>query len=471
MTRAAGILAAALCAALAFSPAAHAEPKETLSVALSGKYPPFSFPDETGALVGFDVDVSREVARRLGREARIVQTEWDGILAGLLAGKYDAIIGSMAITPERAERVRFSRPYYVSGAQLFIRRENPHEVYSIDECARKRLRVGVVLGETYQHFLETRYPDLQVVTYKSSPDIFNDLDRNRLAGFVSDKLVGTYQIRAAGRGFVPVGNLLYREEIAIPVRKDDAELLEQINAALLAMRRDGTLDGIRETWFGEKAQHRTARMQTAVVAKKLLVGFAVTLAVAAAALLAGFVLAIPAGLVLNRRRGAAYLAVRAVVDFVRGTPVLIQLFFVYFGLGLAPLTAAVLTLSVNSMSYMAEVVRSGLMSVDRGQKLAGRALGLSRFQVFRLIVWPQAFRIAMPPLMNSVVALTKDTALISVISVGEVIREAQSIISVTFEPIRYYFLVAVMFFVVTFPLMKLAGRLEARIRQKGFAHD
>jgi ABC-type amino acid transport system permease subunit len=167
---------------------------------------------------------------------------------------------------------------------------------------------------------------------------------------------------------------------------------------------------------------------------------------------------------------------RAFNDFIRGTPVLIQLFFVYFGSGqiglnLSPITAAVVTLTINASAYMAEVVRSGLMSVDPGQSLAARALGLTRVQTFTSVVWPQAFRIAMPPLMNSVVALLKDTALISVISVGEVVREAQAIISVTFNPMKYYLIVAVMFFIVAFPLMKLADRLERTIRRRGFAHD
>jgi His/Glu/Gln/Arg/opine family amino acid ABC transporter permease subunit len=195
---------------------------------------------------------------------------------------------------------------------------------------------------------------------------------------------------------------------------------------------------------------------------------------------------VPCGVILNRGHGVVYFVFRSGVDFIRGTPVLIQLLFVYYGtphIGsflfesshyralfmLAPLTAAVITLAINSASYMAEVVRSGLMSVDRGQTLAGRALGLTPFQVFRLIVWPQAFRIAIPPLVNSVVALTKDTALIMVISVREVVSAAQSIISVTFDPITYYFLVGVLFFMVTFPLMKLAGKLERHMKRKGFS--
>jgi len=131
---------------------------------------------------------------------------------------------------------------------------------------------------------------------------------------------------------------------------------------------------------------------------------------------------------------------------------------------------AVFTLTVNTSAYMAEVVRSGLMAVGPGQRKAGIALGLTPFQVFRFVVWPQAFRIALPPLMNTVVALIKDTALIAMISVGEVIREAQSIISVTYDPMKYYFIVAAMFFLVTFPLMKLAGKIEKNIRARGFTN-
>lgn len=215
---------------------------------------------------------------------------------------------------------------------------------------------------------------------------------------------------------------------------------------------------------------------TSTVVRKLAGGFGITLLVASASLTIGFFLAVPVGVVLNRNRGVAYYVARSVVDFIRGTPVLVQLYFVYFGspaigLYIGPMTSAIATLSINSMSYMSEVVRSGLMSVDRGQMLAGRALGLSRWVVFRRIVWPQAFRIAIPPLMNSVVALIKDTALISIIAVAEVVHQAQSLVSITYEPMKYYFIVAVMFFVVTFPLMKLAGRLEERIRRKGYAHD
>ena len=217
-------------------------------------------------------------------------------------------------------------------------------------------------------------------------------------------------------------------------------------------------------------------MSAAVVARKLARGFAVTLFVAAFSLVAGFALAIPWGVALNNNTLFIHGLLRGFNDFVRGTPLLIQLFFVYFGapqvgITLTPIQSACLTLMFNSAAYMAEAIRSGLLAVDPGQELAGRALGLSKFHVFRHIVWPQAFRVAIPSLMNIVVAFIKDTALISIISVAEVVREAQSIISVTYNPIKYYFIVAVMFFAFTFPLMKAAIRIEHRIKQRGFVHD
>lgn len=450
------------------------EEQGVLTVALTGKYPPFSFFSAEGDLVGFDVDVSREIAQRLDMEPEIITTEWDGILAGLLAGRYDAIIGSMAITPERAQKVNFSRAYYVSGAQLFIHEEDSDEIKSIEDMKGKT--VGVVLGTTFERFLDQNFPSIKIQTYKSDVDIFQEMKNRRLDGFVSDRLVGLYQIKRAGTPFVPAGHLLYEEKMGIPVEKDRAKLLNDINFALIDMEEDGTLEELNEKWFGkgQVAQEISGTaMQTDTIVSKLGKGFGITLLVAALSLFFGFAMALPTGVILNRNKGLLYSVLRLVVDFLRGTPVLIQLFFVYFsapqiGIRLSPLQSAIITLSVNAAAYMSEVIRSGLMAVPQGQKRAARALGLSKFQIFRYVVWPQAFRVAIPPLMNSAVALMKDTALISVIAVPEVIREAQSIISVTYDPMKYYFIVAVMFFIFTFPMMKLADRLEKKIKQKGF---
>jgi His/Glu/Gln/Arg/opine family amino acid ABC transporter permease subunit len=462
----------ALCFLLCIT--AKSAEKKKLRTALTGKFPPFSYYDSKGELAGFDVDISRAIAHYLKRKPEIITTEWDGILAGLLTRKYDAIISSMAITPERQKKVNFSTPYYHSGAQLFIHRDNPDKIYSLAEC--KDLKIAVVLGETYQHFLEKNYPEVEAVTFKSTVEIFEMLEQKRISGFVTDRLVGAWQIKKSSRPFVPIGEMLYSEKIGIPVCKDRTKLLKEINQALLKIKADGTLKRIHNKYFGidNSTGEDTDKMAVVTIAKKLVKGFAITLLVAFSSILLGFALAIPAGLLLVNPKGAWLIPgmlVRGFVDLIRGTPVLIQLLFVWLGLGLNPFPAAIITLGICAMAYMAEAVRSGLISVDPGQNDAARALGLSKFDSFRFVIWPQAFRIALPTLMNSIVALIKDTALISVISIPELIREAQSVISVTFEPQKYYLIAALMFFVVTFPLMKIAGNLEKRIKEKGFQND
>jgi len=453
-----------------------ASEKATFTVALTGKFPPFSFYSGKGDLAGFDVDVAKEIAGHLDRELILVTTEWDGIIAGLLLKKYDAVIGAMAITPERAKKVNFSRPYTYSGAQLFIHRQKDSKIKQVNDL--KGAKVGVGLGETYEQFLREKHPEIELVTYKAMTDIFQDVLNGRLDGFVTDRLVGLYQIGQGGMPFVAAGPLLYEERLGIPVTPDNNELLDGINGALRQMEESGKLKVLRDKWFAPPSQKEAnvvAPMEGPVIMKKLLRGFGVTLLVGLSSCFLGFMAAIPFGIILQRKINHLTAILRFGNDFIRATPLLIQLFFVYFGapqigIVLSPLQAAVITLSVNASAYMAEVIRAGLMAVDYGQSLAGIALGLTKFHVFRFVVWPQAFRIALPPLMNAVVALIKDTSLIAVISVAEVIREAQSIISVTYNPIKYYFIVGLLFFIISFPLMKLSGRMEKSIKAKGFSH-
>ena len=187
---AAALVAAGAVLVAGCRPAAESTSEEApLRIAMSGLYPPFNFFDEQNRLVGFDVEISREIARRLGREPELVTTAWDGILAGLIAGKYDLIIGSMAITPERKETVAFSDPYYVSGAQLVVPSGSPIRG---PEDLKGRV-VGVTLGETYEEHVR-RIPGVKrVATYKGGvPNLLMELENERIDALVSDRLVGLY---------------------------------------------------------------------------------------------------------------------------------------------------------------------------------------------------------------------------------------------------------------------------------------
>lgn len=477
-------LAAAFVVILPSTAAAAAQ--EPLRVALTGTFPPMSFVAPDGRLDGFDVGVAMALGHELDREVEFVTTEWDGILAGLLARRYDAIVGSMAITPERSRAVTFTTPYYISGPQVFVPRSNPLGVTGLEDLEGRR--VGVGLGETYEHYLRRNHPEIVAVPYKRTVDIFQDMGNGRLDAFLTDRLVGRYQIAEANLDFVAVGDLIYREEIAVAVHPDDAVLAADIDRALARLRQRGELAALEARWFGpgdEGADPRVSRdlasrpgsessLPPGLIATRLARGFGVTLLVAAGGIGIGLLLAIPLGVVLHQAPEPLRGGIRAANDFIRATPLLIQLFFVYFGapqvgIGLSALQAAVFTLAIHGAAFMGETIRAGLLAVPRGQRMAARALGLRRVDVFRFVVWPQAFRVALPPLVGSVVALIKDTALVSVISVSEVVREAQSIISVTYDPMLYYAITAGLFFAVTFPFMKLATRLEARIAARGYA--
>lgn len=153
---------------------AMADEPDTMRFAMSGRYPPFSFVGDTGEVIGFDVDVAEAIARELGKDVDIVTTEWDGILTGLLGGRYHAIIGSMSITPARARQVTFSEPYYHSGAQLFIHADRQDEIKGIKDCDGKR--IAAVVGETYEHFLRENDPSGKICTQDDTYVIFRELN-------------------------------------------------------------------------------------------------------------------------------------------------------------------------------------------------------------------------------------------------------------------------------------------------------
>ncbi|WP_269501962.1 ABC transporter substrate-binding protein [Burkholderia sp. IMCC1007] len=219
----------------------------SLTFAMSGKYPPFNFVDESGQLKGFDVDIGDRISAKLGAKPVPVTTAWDGIVGGLLAGKFDAIIGSMAITEERAKAVDFTQSYYRSGAQLFVPKSSG--VQSVDQLKGKV--VGVVLGETYEAWLRKNQPDVQLKTYKGLPDVLIDLQNRRIDGFVTDRIAGILTIRDKNISAKSVGPLLYPEKVGIAVRKDSPKLRDAINAALDTLYKDGEYDAISKKWLGE----------------------------------------------------------------------------------------------------------------------------------------------------------------------------------------------------------------------------
>ncbi|QTA38271.1 amino acid ABC transporter permease [Thermosipho ferrireducens] len=158
----------------------------------------------------------------------------------------------------------------------------------------------------------------------------------------------------------------------------------------------------------------------------------------------------------------------AYVEFLRGTPLLVQISIVYFGLPqlgiqLDAYPAAITALGLNSGAYIAEIVRAGIQSISRGQYEAARSLGLTHWQTMRYIILPQAFKNILPALGNEFITLTKDSSLASVIGVTELMRRGQFVITRTFQTFSIYFGVALIYFILTFIISRITRYVEKRM--------
>ncbi|ABR49783.1 extracellular solute-binding protein, family 3 [Alkaliphilus metalliredigens QYMF] len=218
----------------------------SLTFAMTGAYPPFNFIDTDGQLIGFDIDIANAIAEKMGVEAEPMTVLWDGIISGLTSGRFDMIIGSMAITDERLERVNFSTPYYYDGAQFFGSEElEENDLSQIEDAA-----VGVVTGTTFQDFLVDMENVTDILQFESDVDNMRAVQQGRSDGLITGLLVGLHGIESFDMPLKPVGEPLYIEEIGIAIRKDDTDLLDAVNDALQEIIQDGTYAEISNTWFG-----------------------------------------------------------------------------------------------------------------------------------------------------------------------------------------------------------------------------
>lgn len=218
--------------------------KGKLTFAMSGLLKPLNYKDNN-VLVGFDVDIGKEIAKRIGLEPNPVTNPWETILQGLKGHKYDVIIGSMTATEERLKQVDFSVPYYISGAQIFVAEKN-NTILSKEDA--KGTKIGVVQASTHKEVAESLTDDVK--SYPSEIFALQDLEPGRLDAVITDKIVGVSAIKEQGLKIKPIDDVLNQEEIAVAINKDHQVLLDKINKAITDMIEDGTYEEISKKWFG-----------------------------------------------------------------------------------------------------------------------------------------------------------------------------------------------------------------------------
>ncbi len=202
----------------------------------------------------------------------------------------------------------------------------------------------------------------------------------------------------------------------------------------------------------------------------LLAGARLTVELATIAVAIGLVIGSFVGIARVGHVRIVRLLAGAYVDFIRGTPLLVQLFLVYFGLPsligrpVPPFVAAIAAMGINSGAYVAEIVRAGIQAIDRGQTEAARSLGLTAAQTMRYVIFPQAIRRIIPPLGNEFIALLKDSSLVSVIALEELLRKGQVVITRTFRPFEVYTVIAILYLIMTLAISKLVSWSERKLK-------
>jgi len=435
---------------------------------------PYAYEDANGKLVGFEVDIADALARRLGVRARFVQVAWSSLVPALERGDYDIAMNGLELTPDRHERLLLSRPYYLYAETLAVRRGSPLRFFDL-----RGKRVGT-LNQTYAFDL-LRGLGVEPILYEGTQEPYQDLVAGRIDAVLMDNIIADrYGCPMPGVECI-VGDGAIGAYV-IGMRKGDRDLYDAVDAALGDMQKEGELRAIltkHRLWDARQEGARPALGMPAPAPKRrafdvtqawlFLQGAGVTLVLSvlsfALAMILGGVLAVARVYGPAPVRGAA----AAYVEIFRGTPVLLQLYVLYFALApilrLDAFTAAVLGLGFNYAAYEAEIYRGALLALPRGQTEAASALGLSTAQTLRHVLVPQAFRLALPPMTNDFVALLKDSSVVSVITVVELTKR-MTIAGVDLNDwIVPGVACAALYFGMSFPLSRLAQSLERRLKR------
>lgn len=496
------------CPAKAQDSLAEVHKRGELVIATDATYPPFEYKDKN-QLRGFDVELGGEIAKELGVRVRWLPLEWTGVLAALETGKCDLVISGVTITAERKQKgYAFSRPYFLSG-QAIARRKGDTRIQSLNDLKDKM--VSVQTETTGQYALQKiGMTKDHIVRFDQLQDGLLDLRNGKSDATVADEPALRDNIRKGYPELELTGPPFIKENVGVVARKGSLELVAAVNQALDRIMVDGRYAADYERWIGDPvttgliaeldavkdqgtptpalnrsikangkgraAEEQGGRIRVAFnfgVLKSTLPylwkGAQLTLWLTLLALVIG----IPSGLIVALLRVSHLPLLRQVamvyVEIVRGTPLLMQIYVIYFvlpalGMSLPPLAAGVAALSLNSAAYIAEIFRAGIESIEVGQMEAARSLGMTYAAAMRWVILPQTLRRVLPPLTNEGASLLKESSLVSVVALSELMRVGKEIATNSGNPTTIYLTVAAIYLAMTLPLTYLVRRLEAKWR-------
>ncbi|HCW8627948.1 TPA: ABC transporter permease subunit [Staphylococcus aureus] len=459
------------------NPTAHAEQDQTwekikergeLRVGLSADYAPMEFEHTVNGkteYAGVDIDLAKKIAKDNNLKLKIVNMSFDSLLGALKTGKIDIIISGMTSTPERKKQVDFSDSYMMTKNIMLVKKDKVNEYKDIKDFNNKK--VGAQKGTEQEKIAQTEIENASITSLSRLPDVILALKSGKVEGAVVEKPVAEAYLKQNPK--LGISNVKFNEEekdTVIAVPKDSPKLLSQINKTIKEVKDKGLID----KYMTNAAN--AMNDDSGFISKYgsfFLKGIKITILISLIGVALGSILgAFVALMKLSKIKIISWIA-SIYIEILRGTPMLVQVFIVFFGitaalgLDISALVCGTIALVINSSAYIAEIIRAGINAVDKGQMEAARSLGLNYRQTMKSVIMPQAIKNILPALGNEFVTLIKESSIVSTIGVGEIMFNAQVVQGISFDPFTPLLVAAALYFVLTFVLTHIMNMIEGRL--------
>ena len=459
------------------NPTAHAEQDQTwekikergeLRVGLSADYAPMEFEHTVNGkaeYAGVDIDLAKKIAKDNNLKLKIVNMSFDSLLGALKTGKIDIIISGMTSTPERKKQVDFSDSYMMTKNIMLVKKDKVNEYKDIKDFNNKK--VGAQKGTEQEKIAQTEIENASITSLSRLPDVILALKSGKVEGAVVEKPVAEAYLKQNPK--LGISNVKFNEEekdTVIAVPKDSPKLLSQINKTIKEVKDKGLID----KYMTNAAN--AMNDDSGFISKYgsfFLKGIKITILISLIGVALGSILgAFVALMKLSKIKIISWIA-SIYIEILRGTPMLVQVFIVFFGitaalgLDISALVCGTIALVINSSAYIAEIIRAGINAVDKGQMEAARSLGLNYRQTMKSVIMPQAIKNILPALGNEFVTLIKESSIVSTIGVGEIMFNAQVVQGISFDPFTPLIVAAALYFVLTFVLTRIMNMIEGRL--------
>jgi len=470
---------------------------------------PFCFtnPNKPAETVGFEVELIERLARRMNLRPELEIGDWNSLVPSLEAGRIDVVLNGLEVNEERERQVAFTVPYFRFVQQATIRASDANKYPDVN--ALKGKKIAVLNGSASIDALKSRgWSEKLLVEFDDSLKPYEALKAGRVEGVVCESIIASYYA-GDDADLLNLPDVFSPGLYAAAVRRPDTDLLAEINRQLDEMKKNGELGELYQRWgvWNDRLEqigivkgqpqeldvlarpvHHLAGRALVDLSLALFKGAGVTLLLTTISMPLALILGLVLAVMVRSGRWLLAWPAQVYIQLIRGTPLLVQVFVIFFTLPLLgklldehvlhlgknlltwpAFAVGVLCLVANYAAYEAEIHRAGLDAVPKGQREAALALGMSEGQAFWHVILPQSLRIILPPVFNDLISMLKDSCIVSVVGVAELLFVAQAAGKATFLYGQMLLAAAALYLVMSLAADYLGKTIEARMKSKGVA--